>query len=218
MPRTESTDDASTDATSTTDSPPTETGNDDPPTGSDASPTGSDASPTDSDEPVGRGPLTPESWRKPLHDERALRKVTSAVLGGLAIVVVLFLLSLLPGLNATGEAFAAVASGVLAVSFAAVLGYVALVIPWYVRSAFDGPREVREPGVTAAVWAFVLAAVLTVHRGFVPLAALVDGPMWLYDGVFLLVALVPVALIGRALWKMVDPAASYLTGHLTDER
>ncbi|ELZ10852.1 hypothetical protein C479_08573 [Halovivax asiaticus JCM 14624] len=206
MPRTESTADASTDAddaSETADSPPTESGSADPPTGP--------------DDPIGHGPLTPESWRKPLHDERALRKATSAVLGGLAIIVVLFLLSLLPGLNATGDAFAALANGILAASLAAVLGYVAMVIPWYVRSAFDGPREVREPGVTATVWALVLAAVLTLHRGFVPLVTLVDGPMWLYDGLFLLAALVPVAFIARALWEMVDPAASYLTGRLTDE-
>lgn len=206
MPRTESTADASTDAddaSETADSPPTESGSADPSTGS--------------DDPIGHGPLTPESWRKPLRDERALRKATSAVLGGLAIIVVLFLLSLLPGLNATGDTFTALANGVLAVSIAAVLGYVAMVIPWYVRSAFDGPREVREPGVTATVWTLVLAAVLTLHRGFVPLVTLVDGPMWLYDGLFLLVALVPVAFVARALWEMVDPAASYLTGRLTDE-
>lgn len=209
MPRNDSTDDTASaptdDATSTDDrSPPADSAAGDPSAGT--------------DEPIGRGPLTPASWRRPLHDERAIRKATSAVLGGLAVLVVLFLLSLLPGLDADGRAFAALASGTLATSFAAVIGYAALVVPWYVRTAVDGPRDLREPGLTAAVWALVLAAVLTLHRGFAPLVALLDGPMWLYDGLFLLAALVPVAMIARALWELVTPAASYLTGHLTDAR
>lgn len=207
MPRNDSTDDtASTPTDDATDdrAPPADSAAGEPSAGT--------------DEPIGRGPLTPASWRRPLHDERAIRKATSAVLGGLAVIVVLFLLSLLPGLDADGRAFAALASGTLAISFAAVIGYAALVAPWYVRSTIDGPHELREPGLTAAVWALVLAAVLTLHRGFAPLVALLDGPLWLYDGLFLLVALVPVAMIARALWELVTPAASYLSDHLTDAR
>ncbi|WP_247730130.1 hypothetical protein [Halovivax limisalsi] len=161
---------------------------------------------------------TDSAWRPTVHDERAIRTTTTVVLGGLSVLVVLFLLSLLPGVDAAGRAFAALGSGVLGVALAATIGYLALVLPRRVRTAFDLPRDVRVPAASALTWALTLVAILTLHRGLASLYGLLDGPTLLYDGPFFLLAIGPVALVARALWRLIDPAASLLSRKLAGSR
>lgn len=196
MPRTDSTDDTSSthtdDGASQADSP-------------------------SNDGPGDGGSTDSRPWNQRFHGERAIRAVSTVVFGALTAAVVLFLLSVLPGMEATEPAFTALASGVLALAFATIFGYLALFAPRFVRAG-AGPRPLRESVASATVWVLVLTAILTVHGGFVPLAALLEVPTWLYDGLFFLLSIGPFVMVAVALWETIDPAASYLSSRLTGTR
>lgn len=160
------------------------------------------------------GPTPEAPWRPTLHDARAVRLATTIVLGGLGVLAVLFLISLLPGIDAAGRTFAALGSAVLGVALSVTVGYLALVLPRYVRTAFALPRDVRDPSSSALTWALALASILLLHRGFAPLYGMLDGPTLLYDGGFFLLAIGPVVLVARALWRLIDPAATLLSREL----
>lgn len=144
-----------------------------------------------------------------------VRSVSKLLLGATALVFVLYLVTLLPGVDRlvprTPVTFAAVVSAVATVVVAGLLLYAAPKLALVTRTAVDGPREVVGNVASVAYWLAVLAAVLVAHRGLAGLVTpvLADGT-WLYDLGFLLLALPAVAIIAARLYDALDPGADVL--------
>ncbi|WP_254864360.1 hypothetical protein [Halovivax gelatinilyticus] len=163
------------------------------------------------------GSFDPTRWSQTADETDATEAVCRLVFGGLAVAIVLVLIGLLPGIDVAGPTFAAVGSAVLTVSFVAVFGYLAIVLPSFVHALSGGPTTLREHVASVTFWTMILGAILVAHRGFAPLIELLGGTMWFYDVLFLLAAIGPVALIARELWYAIDPAASYVSTHISGD-
>lgn len=147
----------------------------------------------------------------------AVRAVAKLLLGAVGVVVTLWLVSLLPGIDRvvplTPVTLVAVASAVATLVVVALLLFAAPKVARLVRVALDGPRRVVEHVASIAYWLVVLAAVLVAHGGLAGLAApLLGGLAWVYDAAFLLLALPPVVFVVARLTVTVDPLADLIAG------
>ena len=156
-------------------------------------------------------------------DRRTGRSRTKLLLAAASLLFVTYLLTLLPGIDrivpSTPVTFAALAGAVATAVLVLLLAYAAPRLATLTRSALAGPRTVVEHVASVVYWLVVLAAVLVAHRGFAGVfTPLLDGATWIYDLVFLVVALPPVAVIAARLYAGIDPAAIAVTdGLLGDE-
>jgi len=142
-----------------------------------------------------------------------VRSVTKLLLGAAALVFVLWLVTLLPGLDRlvprTPVTFAAVVSAVATVVLAGLLLYAAPKVALLTRLTLSGPRAVVGNVASVAYWLVVLAAVLVAHGGLAGVVTpFVAG--WLYDAAFLLLALPAVAVVAARLYDGLDPSAEAL--------
>ena len=156
-------------------------------------------------------------WSHSADEHRPVRWLCKLSLATVALLVVLFLLSLLPGLDVSGSTFAALADAIvaLAIGFVALLGYLATALPSFVLERTDAPPELREHGASLAFWLSILAAILVAHRGLEPAVAAMGGNRWFYDALFLLSALPPLVGVAAHLWAVLDPAADYAADRVT---
>ena len=152
-------------------------------------------------------------------DRETVRTVTKTLLGAGALLAVAYLLTLLPGVDRlvprTPVTFAALIGAVVTLAVVALLLAAAPKLAALAWMALDGPTELVENVAGLVYWLVVLAAVLLAHAGLAgALLALFDGAVWLYDVVFLLLALGPVAVVAACLYAIVDPAAEALTDRI----
>lgn len=134
-----------------------------------------------------------------------------------ALLVLVGLATLLPGADRTVPgAGVSIGQVVVAIGTAAVVVLLALAartVSTTVRSVLEGPEDlVADAGRTAGALV-VFAAVLVAYRGFagvvVPRLAAGDA-VWAYDAAFLALAVVPLAVVARRLWRNLDEVAGHV--------
>ena len=151
-------------------------------------------------------------------DRDSVRSASRVAIAALALVGVLYLFTLLPGVDRlvplTPITVAAVASAVVTVAVVALLLFAAPKVASLTRAALhrtdaaNHVERIAENGGAMAYWLVVLAAVLVAHRGLAgAVVPLLDGFAWAYDAAFLFVALVPVVFLVARLTVTVDPLA-----------
>ena len=159
-----------------------------------------------------------DSLRTAFGRER-IRSASKVVLGVGALLLVVALASLLPGvgrlLPESPFGVLAVAGALTALAVAALLVYLARGLATLVRASLDGPRDVVENLASIVHWVVVLFAVLVVHAGLGAVVTPVLGDLtWVYDVAFLLVALAPLTVVAARLYVSLDPAAELLADRL----
>lgn len=152
-------------------------------------------------------------------NRETVRSVSKLVLVAAWLLLVLYLLTLLPGIDRlvpqTPVTFAAVVGAVATAVMVGLLLYLAPKLATLVRVVLDEPRPVVENFASAVYWFVVLAAIVVAHRGFAGLLMpLVESFEWVYDVAFLLVALPVVAVIAARLYASLDPSSELLADKL----
>lgn len=150
------------------------------------------------------------------------RTVAKLVLGALSLVWLAVLVSLLPGIDrllpATTATLVAIAAGIASLSVAGILVYVASGLAASVRRRMNGPRPLDEHLASFVHWTVILVAVLVAHWGLAPVLVPMIGEMtWLYDVVFFVLALPPVAIVATRLYAALDPAAEEVADSVAGE-
>jgi hypothetical protein len=157
-----------------------------------------------------------ESTATDAFDRDAVRSASRVAIAALALVGVLYLFTLLPGVDRlvplTPVTFAAVASAVVTAAVVALLLFAAPKVASLTRAALhrtDAAAHVErvvENAGAMAYWLVVLAAVLVAHRGFAgTVVPLIGGFAWAYDAAFLIAAFVPLVFVVARLTVTVDP-------------
>lgn len=155
-------------------------------------------------------------------DRDVVRSVSKILLAAASLAFVLYLLSLLPGVDRlvpqTPVTFAAVVGAIVTVAVVALLAHAAPRLATLVRMSLTGPRAVVENVASIVYWLVVLAAVLVAHRGLAGVVTpFLDGAGWLYDVAFLLFALPAVAVIAARLYVTLDPAADLFADRIAGD-
>lgn len=159
-----------------------------------------------------------ESTATDAFDRETVHSASRIAIAALALVGVLYLSSLLPGVDRlvpfTPITFAAVAGAVVTVAVVALLLFAAPKAASLTRTALhrraatERVERVAENGAAMAYWLVVLAAVLVAHRGFAgAVVPLLDGFAWAYDAALLIAAFVPLVFLVARLTVTVDPLA-----------
>ncbi|MEZ3164033.1 hypothetical protein ABNG03_07790 [Halorubrum sp. RMP-47] len=163
-------------------------------------------------------------------DRDTVRSASKLLIGALAVVGVLSVVTLLPGIDRlvpfAPVTFAAVATGVVALAVAGILLYAAPKFAQLTRLALDGsdaegdarPDRIAENAGGMAYWLVVFGAVLVAYRGLAGAAIpLLNDAAWAYDAAFLFVALVPVVFLVARLTVTVDPLAELVADRVAGE-
>ena len=151
-----------------------------------------------------------------------VRSASKLLLSAAALLFVLYLVTLLPGVDRlvpqTPVTFAAVVTAIATVAVVGLLVYSAPKVASLVRLGIDGPREVVENVASVLHWVVVLAAILVANAGLAGIASpLFDGFEWVYDALFLLVALPVLVVIAGRLYVGLDPSADLIAEKLVGE-
>lgn len=151
------------------------------------------------------------------------RSVSKILLTAVSLVFVLYLATLLPGVDRivpqTPVTFAAVVGAVVSLVLVALLLYAAPKVASLARLSLQGPQKLVENLVSISYWLVVLAAVFVAHRGLSgAVVPFFEGFAWLYDVVFLLLSLPILAFIVARLCVSVDPGADLLAGRIAGDR
>ncbi|MFW5918377.1 MAG: hypothetical protein ACOCR0_02725 [Haloferacaceae archaeon] len=151
-----------------------------------------------------------------------VRSVSKILLSAAAVIFLLYLLTLLPGVDRlvprTPVTFAALVGAIASVALVALLLYAAPKVAALVRMILQGPQHLVENVVSITHWLVVLAAVVVAHRGLAgAIVPFLEGVAWLYDVAFLLVALPVVVFIAARLYVSLDPGADLLADALVGD-
>ncbi|EMA60032.1 hypothetical protein C468_13636 [Halorubrum kocurii JCM 14978] len=149
-------------------------------------------------------------------DRDTVRSASRIALAAGALVAVLYLFTLLPGMRRivpfTPVTFAAAATAVATVAAVALLAVAAPKFASLTRltlhrsGAAEHVETVAENAGAMVYWLVVLAAVLVAHRGLAGVVTpLLDGLAWTYDAAFLIAALVPLVFVVARLTVTIDP-------------
>lgn len=155
-------------------------------------------------------------------EPEAVKTVVKLLLGMGGLVFLLLLVSFLPGLDrlvpATPITFAGLVIALVTLGIVAVLVYVAPQLETLVQQGFTGDDALATNVAAVVKHLVILLAVLVAYRGLagaiVPFLAETDS-IWADDLSFLVLALIPTALIAIHLYRGLDPAADLLTSKVT---
>jgi len=154
--------------------------------------------------------MTAEKIRTAVGRE-SIRSVSKLVLGTGALILLVALASLLPGVDwlvpETPLTVGAVITALATLAVVGLLTYLASGLAALTRLALSGPETVVENVASVVHWLVVLAAVLVGHAGLAGAVRPLVGAAWLYDLAFLLAALAPLTVIASRLFVTLDPAA-----------
>lgn len=144
-----------------------------------------------------------------------VRSVSKILLTAVSLIFVLYLVTLLPGADRivpqTPVTVAALVGTIVSLALVALLLYAAPKVAALARMSLQDPQKLVENVVSISYWLVVLAAVFVAHRGLTgALVPFFEGFAWLYDVVFLLLALPILAFIVARLYVSVDPGADLL--------
>lgn len=155
-------------------------------------------------------------------ESETVKNVVKLLLGVGGLVFLLGLASFLPGLErlvpATPITFASLVVALVTLGIVAVLVYVAPQLETLVEQGLDADDAVATHAGAIVKHLVVLLAALVAFQGlsgaFVPFLAQTNSVL-IYDLSFLVLALVPTALIAVHLYRGLDPAAELLTAKVT---
>ncbi|WIV66208.1 hypothetical protein [Natrialbaceae archaeon AArc-T1-2] len=155
-------------------------------------------------------------------DHETLRSVSKLVLSTLSLILLLSVVAVLPGVGhvipGTPMTFVAAVGAIATVAIVGLLLYLAPALAKLVRSTLEGPQPVVDDVASIVQLFVVLVAVLVAHRGLAPaLTPLLGGAVWVYDLVFLALALPPLAILAARLYVSLDPMAELLAESVTDD-
>lgn len=150
---------------------------------------------------------------------RTVRSVSKLLLAAGAIAFLLWIASLLPGMDRlvpmTSMSLATLLRVVVTVVIVGLLVDLAPGLAALTTLLLSGPRAVVEGVASAVHWLVILAGILVAHRGLEPaFVAMLDGGTWLYDLVFLVLALPPLAIVAARLYVSIDPTADLVADRL----
>ncbi|ELZ36733.1 hypothetical protein C471_14163 [Halorubrum saccharovorum DSM 1137] len=159
-------------------------------------------------------------------DRDSVRSASRVAIAALALVGVLYLFTLLPGVDRlvplTPITVAAVASAVVTVAVVALLLFAAPKVASLTRAALhrtdaaNHVERIAENGGAMAYWLVVLAAVLVAHRGLAgAVVPLLDGFAWAYDAAFLIGSFVPLVFVVARLSVTVDPLSELVADRVS---
>ena len=154
-------------------------------------------------------------------DRDTVQSVGKLVLATLALIWLLYLVSILPGVDrvipGTPVTFAAIAGAIATVTIVGLLLYLAPALADLVRSTIDGPAQVVDDVASIVHLFVVLVAVLVAHRGLAQLLvpileqpAGIENAGWMYDVLFLALALPPLAILAARVYVSLDPISELL--------
>ena len=170
--------------------------------------------------------MTDESATRTTFDHETVRSASKLVVSALALVFLLYLVTVLPGIDRvipnTPVTFAAIVTAVVTLAVAGLLLYAAPKLATLTRVATErswsesdgvsgetGRDPVAENVAGVAYWVVVLAAVIVTHRGLAgAVTPLLDGAVWAYDAGFLVVSLVPLTFAVARLAATVNPLST----------
>ncbi|WP_312911169.1 hypothetical protein [Natronosalvus caseinilyticus] len=163
-----------------------------------------------------------ESGRSTL-DPRMVQRVTKLGLASAAVVVVLWVATLLPGAGwlvpGTSLTVAALLSAVATLAVVGLLLLLAPALADLVKTGLRDAPEVAERVASVTRVATVLAAVLVAHRGLAAaITPLLGGFGWLYDVVFLLLALPLLVALAVVLYGSLEPTTDLFATKLVGSR
>lgn len=152
-------------------------------------------------------------------DRETVRSITKLVLLALWLVVALYLLTLLPGADRlvpqTPVTVDALVSALASIVVVGLLLSLAPKLGSFVRTGIEGPKVLVADIASVVYWLVVLAAVLVAHRGLAGVVTpSLDGMVWMYDGVFFLLALPAILIIGARLYATLDPGSAFVADKL----
>lgn len=150
--------------------------------------------------------------------EELTRPIIKLVLALVGLFVLRFIITNLPGLDTsipeTPITFATVAGGIITlVMVGIVVNFGREIEPRMVR-AIRGPEDVVTALAQATKFVIVLIAIILAYDGVDAMVVpfLVPDPgRWVYDALFLLVALLPTVIIARAIFDNLDEMTDLLT-------
>lgn len=162
-------------------------------------------------------------------DRETVRSVSRVAIVALALVGVLYLFTLLPGMDRvvplTPMTFAAAVTAVFTVAVVVLLLYVAPRLASLTRAgihrsdATDHVSRVAEGVGSVVHWLVVLVAVLVAHAGLSgAITPLLGDAVWTYDAAFLLVSLVPLVFLVARLAVTVDPLSEIIADRVAGQR
>ncbi|MFC6753067.1 hypothetical protein [Halorubrum tibetense] len=154
-------------------------------------------------------------------DRNTVRSVSRVAIAALALVGVLSLFTMLPGMDRlvplTPVTFAAVVTATFTLAVVVLLAYAAPRLAALTRVSIhrpDGAEEVSRvaEGVGSVVhWLVILVAVLVAHAGLAGVVTpLLDEVVWAYDAAFLVVSLVPLVFLVVRLAVTIDPMSELI--------
>ncbi|APW99942.1 hypothetical protein CHINAEXTREME_20170 [Halobiforma lacisalsi AJ5] len=152
-------------------------------------------------------------------DRETVQSVGKLLLATLSAILLLSLLSVLPGVGrvipGTPVTFVAVVGAVVTVAIVGLLLWLAPALASVVRSTVDGPTSVVDDVASIVQLFVVLVAVLVAHRGLEPaIAPLLGGLSWTFDVLFLVLALGPLAILAARIYVSLDPIADLLADRI----
>jgi hypothetical protein len=118
----------------------------------------------------------------------------------------------------TADAYVAVLGAQGARGIEAVLTYVALRLEPLMVQALAGPHAVVLDVASMAKHVVLFVAVITAHSGLAPLVIPVLETVeltWTYDMLFLVLAIIPTAVIAIRMYGNFDEVASLIASHLS---
>lgn len=153
-------------------------------------------------------------------DESTLRSSIRLLLAAVGLLFVLFLVSLLPGLDRlvpqTPVSFAAVVGAVVTLAVVGLLVVLAPMLASLVRVTLAEPKELVEHLASVVLYLVLLVAVLVAHQGLAAaVTPFLGDAAWIYDIAFLLLSLPPMVVVAVRLYAALDPATDLLTRKVT---
>jgi len=148
-------------------------------------------------------------------DRETVRRIGKLLLATLALILVLTLVSFLPGIDrlvpGSPITFLAVVSAIVTIATVALLLSLAPAVATFVHSVVQGPTQVVEDIAAISQLLVVFVAMVIAHRGLAPAVVPLLGEIaWVYDVVFFAIALPPLAILAVRVYVSLDPMADLL--------
>lgn len=152
-------------------------------------------------------------------DYETIRSTSKLLLGAVSLVVLVVLLSVLPGIDLvvpqTPITLLGLVGAIAAFVIAGLLLVAAPKLARVVHATFDEPDPAGEHAGAIVYWLTVLVAVLVVHRGLAGVVVpFLEDAVWLYDAAFLVIGLIPVVVIAARAYAALDPLADLIASEV----
>lgn len=148
-----------------------------------------------------------------------IQKMSKLTLLVIWLVVMMYLISLLPGVDRiipqTPVTVVASISAIVTVLIVGLLISLASKLATTVHGIVEPYEPFSEHASSVAYWAVILLAVLIAHRGFAGLVVpFLEELAWVYDSIFLILALPAVVCIGVRIYLMVEPGSQAISAKM----